>query len=139
MAITETRMAEHEERVRLLEARIQTLTEDNDDLRRDNELVERHNRENDYWQDNQEQLIATNKELIESNSDLIAKNKALEEQLAKLTLAVADRPTKPKQKNGEVIQERMTITQARIRAFFKKDEETPGCKLVKDEGNIREK
>ena len=50
---TESRMAEHEDKVRLLEARVMTLTEDNDELRRNNELAERHNRENDYWQDNQ--------------------------------------------------------------------------------------
>ena len=131
-------MAEHEERVRLLEARIQTLTEDNDDLRRDNELIERHNRENDYWKDNQEQLIVANKALTDSNFDLNAKNKALEEQLAKKTLDKAKHRPKAKKQNGKATKERMSITQAHIRAFFKLDEESPGCKLVKDEGNKRE-
>ena len=58
------------------------MTDVNDDLRRDNELVARHNRENDYWQDNQEQLISANKQLSDLNQTLVAKVDALEEQIA---------------------------------------------------------
>ena len=111
-------MAEHEERVRLLEARIQTLTEDNDDLRRDNELAERHNRENDYWQDNQAHLIAVNAKLSESNRILTNKNKALNDLLAKKEEDERRNAQKDGKENGMANKERSTITQTHIRAYF---------------------
>ena len=79
ISVSEPRIDELEDKIRLLQARNQTLTEDNDDLRRDNELAARHNRENDYWQDNQEHLINTNKQLQDFNQTLAAKVEALEQ------------------------------------------------------------
>ena len=120
IAATEMRMAEHEDRVRLLEARIQTLTEDNDDLRRDNALVERHNAENDYWQNNQEHLIEANKHLSDRNEFLFARVEALEKQLVEATAANADhRPVVGKQKEEATADGNM-VRQDQIQHFFRR-------------------
>ena len=116
------------ELVRQLEARIQQLTEDNDDLRRDLELARKNGEENDYWVDNQMELMDRCNDLADVIRARDVEIKQLKEQQDQQVFDALELP-------GEPEPQRMQTTNANLRKHLFKVQKEPEEQIPMGRGN----